>query len=183
MAEFESLETLLLLEMSRRNSDMLVDLVYQQPKLFEELFQIFLRNEEPVSRRAAWVIDILTEKMPELLFPYNEIIVRTLPSFSHDGLKRHSLRMIARAGLPPEELLGKLINTCFAWLLSPEESVAVKVHSMEILYQISQTEPALKKELADSISWRIHEETPGFKNKGFKLLRNLYSEIEILNIK
>jgi hypothetical protein len=62
-------------------------------------------------------------------------------------------------------------------LLSPKEAVAPKVYCMEILYRISQVEPNLKKELADSIEWRLNEESPGFKNRGLKILKKLYSEI------
>jgi hypothetical protein len=42
---------------------------------------------------------------------------------------------------------------------------------------MSQTEPDLKQELADSIEWRMQEETPGFRNHGSKLLKKLYREM------
>jgi len=183
MPDTETLECILLSEMSRRNTDLVVDLISQKPGLFDEIFRIFLRNEEPVSRRAAWVIDIISEKEPELLLPHIERIVEMLPLFSHDGLKRHSLRMLLRSPLPRDEHLGTLMNICFDWLLSPNEAVAAKVHCMDILYSISQIEPDLKKELADSIEWRLREETPGYKNKGEKLLKKLYVEIELLKVK
>jgi hypothetical protein len=48
---------------------------------------------------------------------------------------------------------------------------------MEILYRISQVEPDMKKELADSIEWRMNEETAGFRNRGQKLLKKLYMEL------
>jgi hypothetical protein len=177
MAEVESLENLLLLEMSRRNTDMVVGLAGQKQELFDELFMLFLRNEEPVSRRAAWAIDILTEKKAGLLVPYIDIIVDALPQFSHDGMKRHSLRMLTRSPLPSEEHLGKLISLCFIWLISPKEAIAVKVYCMELLYRFSIAEPELKKELADSLEWRMDEETPGFRSRGQKLLKILYKEI------
>ena len=177
MSEITTLDDLLLLEMSRRNTDLLADLVFQKPALFEELFLVYLRNEEPVSRRAVWVIDTVAEKYPELLTPHLSEIFEMLPKFSHDGLKRHSVHMLSRSPLPPPELLGELITTCFDWLVSPAEAVATKVYCMEILYRISQTEPDLKKELADSIEWRLSEGSPGFKNRGQKMLRKLYAEI------
>jgi hypothetical protein len=86
--------------------------------------------------------------------------------------------MLARYPLPDEYYLGKLIVICFDWLLSPMIAVAVKVHCMEILYRISESEPAIKKELADTISWRMEEEKPGFKNRGMKLLSKLLAEID-----
>jgi hypothetical protein len=85
--------------------------------------------------------------------------------------------MLARSPLP-EEQLGLLITLCFDWLTSSKESVAVKMFSMEILYRISQQEPEMKKELADSIEWRMQEETPGFRAHGKKLLKQLYRELK-----
>jgi hypothetical protein len=172
----QSLEELLLVETSRRNTDLVADMVLQRKELFESLFEVFLRNEEPVSRRAAWVVDTVTEKMPELLTVCTKSIIEKLPGFTHDGMKRQSLRMLSRAELSSEDL-GPLMNICFDWLISPGESVAVKVYSMDILYRISQSEPDLKKELADSIEWRIEEETAGFQSKGKKILKKLYKEM------
>jgi hypothetical protein len=172
-----SIDDFLLIEMSRRNTDMVADLVMQKPALFDELFQAFLRNEEPVSRRAAWVVDIVTEKFPELLIPHLGHILSMLPKFKHDGLKRHSLRMLDRSPLPDGDELGKLITICFEWLLSPREAVAVKIYCMDLLFRISRIEPDLKNELADSIEYRMREETAGFKNRGQKMLDKLYSEL------
>jgi len=176
MSRDESLTDLLMVETSRRNTDLIADLVFSKPELFEELVSIYLRNEEPVSRRAVWVVDTVAEKLPQLLDRHLGSIVKALPSFNHDGLKRVSLRMLSRAPLP-QNYMGELMNLCFDWLISQKESVAVKVYAMEILYRMSQTEPELKKELADSIEWRIAEGTPGFKNRGLKTLKKLYKEM------
>ena len=172
-----SIDDFLLVEMSRRNTDLVADLVIQKPVVFDELFQAYMRNEEPVSRRAAWVVDTVAEKHPELLDPHLGEILRMLPEFSHDGLKRHSLRMLSRSPLPGGVHLGQLITICFEWLLSPKQSVPVKIYCMELLYRISLTEPDLKKELADSVEWRMDEETAGFRNRGRKLLNKLNFEL------
>ena len=176
MSREESLTDLLMVENSRRNTDLIADIIFNKHALFDELFDIYLRNEEPLSRRAVWVVDTVAEKHPELLDRYLESIVEALPRFEHDGLKRGSLRMLSRSPLPQNHL-GELMNMCFDWLVSAKESVAVKVYAMEILYRISQVEPELKKELADSIEWRIAEGTPGFKHRGLKTLKMLYKEM------
>ena len=177
MTAYQELAELLKTEMSRRNTDMVSDLVFQKPELFEELVRLYLANEEPVSRRAAWVTDLVSEQQPELILPHLARIIAMLPSFRHDGLKRHSMRILARSPLPGEEHLGEMIRIAFDWLLSGEEAVATKVYCMELLYRVSQVEPDLKKELADSIEWRMEEETAGFRNRGQKLLRKLYREM------
>jgi hypothetical protein len=124
------------------------------------------------------VVDTVAEQLPDLLLPHLTEIIEMLTEFSHDGLKRHSLRMLSRSPLPGEESLGKLIRISFDWLLAPSESIAVKVYCMELIYRISQEEPDLKKELADSIEWRIGEESAGFQNRGSKLIRKLRLEID-----
>ncbi len=172
-----SLEELLLFEMGRRNTDMVANIILQRPELFSELMDHFLRGDEPVNRRAAWVVDIVSEQRPDLLTPYLDPIAIAMQDFQHDALKRHALRILARSPLPGHELLGEVINLCFEWLTSPEIPAAPKVFCMELLYRISENEPDLKKELADSIEWRIQEETPGVKNRGTKMLRKLYKEI------
>jgi hypothetical protein len=176
MSGNDSLNDLLMVENSRRNTDLIADIVVNKPELFDELVEIYLRNEEPVSRRAVWVVDTVAEKLPKLLEPWLESIAEALPRFEHDGLKRLSLRMLTRSPLP-QKYFGELMNICFAWLISPKESVAVKVYAMEVFYRLSEFEPELKKELADSIEWRITEGTPGFKNRGVKTLKKLYKEM------
>jgi hypothetical protein len=176
MMRNDHIEDLLMVENSRRNTDLIADLVFNKPELFDELVEIYLRNEEPVSRRAVWVVDTVAEKLPDLLEPFLESIAEALPRFEHDGLKRLSLRMLSRSPLP-QKYFGELMNICFDWLISPKESVAVKVYAMEILYRLSEIEPELKKELADSIEWRITEGTPGFKNRGLQTLKKLYKEM------
>ncbi len=177
MSLLSTLEDLLMTEQSRRNTDLVSGLILQKPDIFDHLMALFLRNEEPLSRRAAWVIDTFTEKKPCLLQPYIPDIIAALPGLKHDGMKRHSLRMIARSDIPDEQT-GELMNICFEWLQSVHEAIAAKVYCIDILYRLSQTEPDLKTELADSIEWRLNEGSPGFRNHGAKVLAKLYKEMK-----
>jgi len=172
----ESLESLLVLESSRRNTDMVADLVLKKPDFFSELASILLKNEHPVSWKAAWVMDVVSEKQPDLLVPHLDRILDHLELFTDDGAKREVLRMLSRSSIP-ENKTGHVITLCFDWLTSAKESVAVKMFSMEILYRISQEEPGIKKELTDSIEMRMPEESPGFRSHGKKILKKLYREL------
>lgn len=176
MLSSSSLQDLLVPGTGRDHADMLVEAALQNSEFFASLVKVYLSNTEPHSRKAAWVIDLCVEKDPGMISPYIGEMIRMLEKFSHDGLKRHTLRMLMHVPLPEEEL-GTLVKTCFEWLVTPSESVAVKVYSMEILYSVSQSETDLKKELADSIEWRLDEENAGFRNKGLKILKKLSREI------
>jgi len=156
----------------RANANRIVDALYQRKELFPLLMEIYLSDEEPVSRRAAWAIDLYSEKNPELLVPYITRMAEGLFSFQHDGMKRHTLRMLGRFPLP-EHLSGSLITLCFDLMLSCHEAPAIKVYAMEILYNASIEEPDLRQELADSITLRFTEESAGFQSRGEKILERL----------
>jgi hypothetical protein len=177
MTGAQTLEDLLMVESSRRNTDLVVDLVLKKPELFDQLFTIFIKDDGPVAWKAGWVMDIASEKQPAMLDPFIGKIVAHLEKFSQESTRREALRMLARSHLPDEQL-GVLITLCFDWLTSSKEKVAVKMFSMEILYRISQQEPEMKKELADSIEWRMDEETPGFRAHGRKILKRLSRELQ-----
>jgi len=156
----------------RDHTDRLVDILRMHHEWHNELIDIYLSDEEPASRRIVWAIDLHSFENPEVIIPYIETIAGLLPLFSHDALKRHSLRMLSRLPLPAANL-GSLMSICFNWLLAPGFPAAVKVYCMEILYRISGEMPEVRKELADCIEFRLNEETPGFKNRGLKILKKL----------
>lgn len=169
-----SLEELLLREQSKANTDMIIGIIMAKPALFDELFQLVLRNSEPVSRRAAWVADYCTEMNPGLLNDRIEQLASQIPRFGSDGLKRHGLKMINRAALPSENL-GILTDTCFKWLQSQTESIAVKMNCMEFLYRVTKLYPDIAGELYDIIEIQLNDASPGFVNGGKKLLKKLSS--------
>lgn len=163
---------LLLKGNSRSYTDFVVDIVFKKPELISELWEIYLSLEEPVSRRAAWVIDTASENKPEWILPYLPILVEKLTLFNHDGLKRHGLRMISRVDFS-SDTEGLLMDICFKWLLSPTESVAVKMYSMIILYRISENEPDILQELYDTIDFQLSDATPGFRSIGKKMMHDI----------
>ncbi|MCX6281594.1 MAG: hypothetical protein NTU51_06505 [Bacteroidetes bacterium] len=156
----------------RNHTDRLLDIIRTHPEWHNELIDIYLANEEPCSRRIVWAIDLYSIENPGIIETHLERIVDLLPLFNHDALRRHSLHILSRFPVPAL-CLGSLLGLCFEWLLSPVQPPAVKVYCMEILYTISLDEPELRKELADCIEYRLNEETPGFKNRGLKILKKL----------
>jgi len=167
---------LLLKGNSRSYTDYVADIVTQRPELLGELWEIYLAMEEPVSRRAAWIIDTASENKPDWVSPFLSGLVQKLPHFNHDGLKRHALRMIARMPFPVG-CEGKLLTIAFEWLISASESVAVKMYCIQILYRLSETEPDILQELYDTIEFQMADGTPGFRSIGSKIMRQIDNDI------
>jgi hypothetical protein len=167
---------LLLKGNSRSYTDFVADIVSKRPELVSDLWEIYLSIEEPVSRRAAWIIDTASEDKPEWVEPFLPALIEKLKYFNHDGLKRHALRMIARNNFPAEST-GELMSLAFEWLLSPTESVAVKMYCIQILYSLSANEPDILQELYDTIEFQMADGTPGLKNIGSKMMCQIDKDI------
>jgi hypothetical protein len=86
--------------------------------------------------------------------------------------------MLARTEFLSSPGLGRLVNTCFEWLMTSHTPVAVKVHCMDILYRLSEKEPDIAGELASIIEWRMNEGSPGYKSHSQKILRKLSSNFQ-----
>lgn len=171
-----SLRQLLLKGNSRSYTDFVAGILDKRPELLNELWEIYLSAEEPVARRAAWIIDTASEKREEWALPFIPDLLLKLPAFQHDGLKRHALRMIAR--LPfPAGAEGEILNLAFQWLLHPAESVAVKMYCIRILYRLSANEPDILQELFDTIEFQMTDGTPGFKSIGRKIMKQINSDM------
>ncbi len=162
-------------ETSRANTDYVKEIIYQKPELYEELFELVLKNEDPYSRRAIWVFDSCDEELPGVAKPFLPRLIANLNLFDHDGMKRHSLRILSRHKIPDDQKV-KVIDFCFQ-MLTLFEAAAIKVHAMQILYNISQKEPGLKPELISAIELAMQEGTTGVKNRGNRMLKKLYKEI------
>lgn len=173
------LRSLLLAEMSRRNTDFVKEIVLSNRTLFDELFKLTLLNEEPISRRAMWVVDVTSEAEPEILIPYLNNLIETLPNFQHDGLKRHTLRMLSRYDISMDQFM-PILDLCLQYMGSEKESVAVRYQAMHLLYIMSNKEQGLKYELVTAIELQMHGGSAGLKNQGNKMLRKLKKEINNL---
>ncbi len=170
----------LLAELSKRNTDYIAAVVDQNEQLFDELMQLVLCNEKTISGRAAWVVETIWLRYPHMINAYINDLIDFLPQSRYDNQKRHSLKMLSTVDLKTldEERLGVLIDCCFTWLEDPIYPTAVKMFSMQIIYNYIKIEPVLASELIAIIENQFDDSTPGFQNRGKKLLKELYKIVD-----
>ena len=162
-------------ETSRAITDYAIALIHKKPELCEEVVKIVFKNEEPYSRRAIWVMDSFDEENSGTARPYLNTLIDHLKTFGHDGMKRHSLRILSRYRIPEDRIV-EVMDFCFS-MLTLYQAAAIKVHAMEILYRLSHRVPEIKHELAAAIEMSMTEGTAGVKNRGAKMLKKLQKEI------
>lgn len=159
-------------EVSRESLQELEKQVTVDKSFFDILFQLVKENHKDVSWRAASAIWHIFKARKDILDQYISEITDLVPTLPYDGQKRELLKVILLYEMKDINI-SSLINTCFDFLIYPNESLAVKVHSMQILYYISEIEPAIKDELISTIEFVMPYNSIGFKIRGVKLLRKL----------
>ena len=165
------LRDLLEAENSRANTDFALGIILQKPELLDELVELIFLKQEPISRRAIWVLDIYDENHPDLIKPYIGKIIDKLSFEGHDAYRRHSLRILSRHEIPDAKEVN-VFDFCLK-TVTGNEATAPKFHAINILFRFAQKEPGLKHELIAAIELGIQEGTVGLKNIGQKTLKKL----------
>jgi hypothetical protein len=143
-------------------------------ELFGETMEIAFREKQPVSSRAARVIQLCVERNRNLVLPYLNTIIFDMPE--DEGPRRSFLKILADLRYEyNEDQKGILTNLCFDWIQSVDQSVAIKVYCMQILAKIAASEPDLKPELISVIEEQIPKGSAGIRAQGKKILKKLYN--------
>lgn len=169
-----TIEELLLYDLSKEHTTQIGKMAIENTLILEELWKISISADEPQNWRAAWVLKIIWEQNPALILPYVEKMQSALPKITKGGVKREFLKVISENPVPSdEERLGVLLDTCFKWLADPLEPIAIKIHSINILFEISKMIPEIIPELKTTIEVVMQEGSAGIINRGSRTLRAL----------
>ena len=165
-------ETLLMQQLSRQHIDYVAHYIGDSEKEFERLMDIVLHGQEPVVQRAAWAMDACLEVHPEFLLTYVETLIEALPSFRNNGVIRQVVKALASCNIP-EEYEGRIADFCFYSLQSAVVPVAIKIHCMQILANLTIRYPDLAEELRTVIVEQMPRNSVGFASRGRKILKQL----------
>ena len=168
-----NIENALLAEHSKAQTLRICQYIGDQQDRFDELMNLFFKGEYRVTQRAAWVISYCAEAYPPLIEPHLQSMLDNLEREGlHNSIKRNTLKVLSARTLP-EELLGQAATLSFDFLAAPKEAIAIKVFSMELLYQICRVEPGLAGELRLLIEDQLPNGSAGFKARGKRILKKL----------
>lgn len=160
------------------NIEIVAATLLQNPEQFDVLMQLALNDPRQRSWRAAYLADKIHDKNPELLKPYLPALTAQLYVEKNASKRRHWLKLISQNNIQKEHI-GFLFDYCIETFTSAKEAVAVRVHAMQILYNISEMEPDLKPEVLQLIEQEMeYHPTAGIRSRGKKLAAKLYKEIQ-----
>ncbi|MCG6190123.1 hypothetical protein [Maribellus maritimus] len=164
---------------SWENINLIIEECDKSPTFFSSLMDIALYHKEQKSWRAAYLVDKIHDEFPQLVFPHLDKITEQLKTERNLSKKRHFLKLISMNEIQ-EKHFGFLVDFCLETLTS-EEPPAVRVHAMQVLFNISDKEPDLKPEVLAQIEHEIeYHATAGIISRGKKLVKKLRNQINSL---
>ena len=169
---YHHIKELLEAEHSKVQTVRVVDYIGEEKEKFEALMQLFFADDWCLNQRASWPIPLIVDRYPELIYPYLERLIKNLENPSHNAVVRNTVKLFQYIDII-EKFQGQVVNLCMAMLTDPKEPVANRVFSMTVIYNISKEWPDLQNELKLLIESQIESESPGFKSRGGKILKEM----------
>ncbi len=165
---------------SWENLPIVIKEIVNNPEYYKMLMDLALYHPDEKSWRAAYLVDKINDDFPELLQPYIDEMINQLKAEKNSSKKRHFLKLISQ-NMIDEKHFGFLVENCIAMLTSAREPTAVRVHAMQVLYNISETETGLKPELILIIEHEMEfHSTAGILTRGRKLVAKLRKQVQIV---
>lgn len=159
---------------SWENMAIMVKYIADYPQYIDLLMTKATDDSQPENWRAAWMIDKIHDKHPEIVAPYIPEITRFVFQTKNSGKKRHFLKLISL--YPISEIdLPRLLDFGINIFTGVNEDIAVRVHAMQILCNIAEKEPGLAGEFIELIEREMeYHGSAGLNSRGKKILKKLY---------
>ena len=163
----------LLADSSRKLADLTASMVYDNPALLKLLIEVSWLDEDPWSQRASRVVSICCCRFPELFQPHCSTIISRLKKVHAESVIRNFLKILAEIPVTLKDRNKTvLLNLCFDYL-SGNYAIAIKVYSMQILFNLSLEIPEIGVELCHILEESLPDASPGYRSRGEKILRKL----------
>jgi 8-oxo-dGTP diphosphatase len=161
--------------MSMQEAEWVAASALENPAVFNKLFEYSCSGDSKLAFRASWTLTKVGDKYPEIFDPYLHQLVEILPKVDNEGVERCFLRIISLSSMEKidEKHHGLLADYCFTALGSAESAIAIKVYSMEVLYNLSVIYPQLANELAVSVRLLMEDGSAAIVSRGNSVLKKI----------
>lgn len=159
---------------SRDNADLVESYVVQTPDAIVELMACFLSDETKVVQRSSQVVGNLGRHHPIMLKPWWDEMIHACIDPVHIAVRRNVARYFSELELPlPASLEKRIADSFTAWSAQDDVPVAVAVFAMQFVADRHGKFPKQAKEIQAIIESRMDSGSPGFCNRGRKILAQI----------
>jgi len=169
-----NIRTQLLVAHSRNNADIVQKHVEENPAALPELMACLGSDEVKVAQRASMVIGNFGRDNPESLAPWWENLFAAADDPVHNAIGRAVIRYFSELDSKlPKELEARLVDRCVQAVIDPAEKTATSAFAMKFLTDRAAHYPEHAKRLNAALIRLILSGSPGFQNRGRKMLEQL----------
>ncbi|MFP2996528.1 adenylosuccinate lyase [Spongiivirga sp. MCCC 1A20706] len=171
----------------RENRMRIAKMVLNDHLLYDHLFNIAFKVDDPVSCKACWVMEFVYLEQPELIIPYLDEFTYNLKQLQLDSsirplAKISQLMVQAYFKKKPSEIQSALTNkhleliteACFDWLIQ-DQKVAAQVYSMYALFYLGKKYNWIYDALRPVIEKDYNQGSAGYKAASRKVLARIKS--------
>ncbi len=159
---------------SWENLPLIIAHVSQCPDQFDVLMDVALDDTQQGNWRSIYMVDKIHDQYPDLVEPFIPVMIDFLMVTNDDSKKRHLLKLISAHAIP-EDKVALLLNYCIETFTNAALPVAVRVHAMQILFNIAVEEPDFAGELIELIDHEMdYHGSAGIISRGKRLLKKLW---------
>lgn len=171
------IKELLKTRQSKRITQSIADYLIEKPQDLPILLNLIENGDIITSQYASWPLSVIAETNSELLYPYSSKIISflELPN-KHSAVKRNTYRALQYFTSFNEKNEGKLLNLAFIDFENINQPIAVRMFSMQIIYNLSKKYPEIQNELKQLILIQFEDESAGFKSRGRRILKKINAQ-------
>ena len=133
------------------------------------LWELIEDQKDPYHWRVAWLLTHIADIKPELLIPFQTQMMDILDRPMHNGVHRSVAKILSEQDIS-EDNEGPLYDKCISMVNNGNVHVAIRVHCMEVAWNIGKKYPDILPELKLIIENHLPGEKPGFKSRGNRIL-------------
>ncbi len=161
--------------------DELSGMVLNDQSLFPDLLHIALNTEDKNHFKACWILELVCEAKIEWLKGHMTEFCDALPHLTNDSAKRPIGKVclfavkhnIKHPDFMNEKQQQQIAETCFDWVINPDEKVAAKVHAIRTLYLLGKNNEWIHTEIQPILEQDFPNHTAAYKAVAKEVLQKL----------
>lgn len=143
------------------------------PKEISAFLKLFSLKEGLLAQRASWVLSYLFIDLNKINIVQTKKIIELIKEDKyHTAIKRNAFKIFENVDCP-EECLGEVIDLSFKAIENIKNPVAIRAYAIGAIQRYCKKYPEFKGELIECIKRYIDDDSPAFKARGKRVIRDL----------
>lgn len=148
-----------------------------------DLIDITFHPNKPLAFRAAWLLENMFLKNPDIFSDHLEYFIARFPDVTNPGCQRHYTKILMHATNVGQSSsikqklnslkLEPVVEQLFEWMINPDVKIAVKVFAGWALLNLRHRYPWIADELPAQLQFLMRNGTAAIQTAGRKMMKEL----------